>query len=643
MAHEKLKPSFVFDEEKIEKLKQLAPECFEDGKINFETLKQNMGEWAEYEDESLEHFGLFWPGKKMARRAATLPPEGTLEPVFGEGLKPDGSSDEDGINPSKNIFIEGENLEVLKLLQKSYADKIKMIYIDPPYNTGNDFVYDDDFTEPLNEYIRRTGQIDEEGKALTTNKRSDGRFHSKWLSMMYPRLRLARNLLKDDGVIFVSIDDNEVHNLREIMNELFGEECFLGQITWLKKRKGSFLSKKMISLTEYCLVYSKNVDNKLYGGDPDKSESQPLIKRTNSQVELLFPAKSINTKLNDGKYQKGIYGESSSSVEVLNDFEIKKGVIVNEVIVKGPFIWGQEYLNEQLTNGAQLVVNTLNFQVRAFKAENEGEFKGMPSFINGVEIGGTNEDAYEYLKKEFGRDRIFDYTKPVNYLKKLIDAVMHFDNEGYILDFFAGSGSTGHALWKANIEEDRDNKWILVQFPELLEEGNKEQKDPFEFCKENNLNFYLSEITKERLRRVHHRLNLNSGFKCFKLNNSNFKSWTDFQGQNIAQLTAQFEEVANSPFATDWNKNKLFTEIILLEGFPLDAQVEELNIGENAIKKVTSELVSNQLLICLDEQISTSLITDLKIDHNSSFICLDSAISNQDKLRLSDKGLIKTI
>ena len=228
MAHEKLKPNFVFDEEKIEKLKQLAPECFEDGKINFETLKQNLGEWSEEEDESIEHFGLLWPGKKQARRAATLPPEGTLEPVFGDGLKPDGTSDEDGKNPSKNIFIEGENLEVLKLLQKSYADKIKMIYIDPPYNTGNDFVYDDDFTEPLQEYLRRTGQIDEEGKSLTTNKRSDGRFHSKWLSMMYPRLRLARNLLKEDGVIFVSIDDNEVHNLRVIMNEIFGEENGVG-------------------------------------------------------------------------------------------------------------------------------------------------------------------------------------------------------------------------------------------------------------------------------------------------------------------------------------------------------------------------------------------------------------------------------
>ncbi len=207
MAHERLRPQFLFDEEKIRQLKQIAPECFEDGKINFETLRQNLGDWAQDDEEKdLEHFGLFWPGKRDARRIASIPPQGTLEPVYGEGLKADGTPDTDGVNDSKNIFIEGENLDVLKILQKSYAGKIKMIYIDPPYNTGNDFVYDDDFTEPLQEYLRRTGQVDEEGKPLTTNKRSDGRFHSKWLSMMYPRLTLARNLLSTDGLIFISID-----------------------------------------------------------------------------------------------------------------------------------------------------------------------------------------------------------------------------------------------------------------------------------------------------------------------------------------------------------------------------------------------------------------------------------------------------
>jgi adenine-specific DNA-methyltransferase len=259
MAHERLRPEFTFDEAKIEQLKQLAPECFEDGKINFETLRQNLGDWAQDEDDAeLEHFGLFWPGKREARRIAAIPPEGTLEPVFGEGLKADGTPDTDGQNDSRNIFIEGENLEVFKILQKSYANKIKMIYIDPPYNTGNDFVYDDDFTEPLQEYLRRTGQVDEEGKPLTTNKRSDGRFHSKWLSMMYPRLRLARNLLREDGVIFVSIDDNEVHNLRAIMNEIFGEENFIANIIWEKNYAPSNDSKWFSANHDHIVIYSKD-------------------------------------------------------------------------------------------------------------------------------------------------------------------------------------------------------------------------------------------------------------------------------------------------------------------------------------------------------------------------------------------------
>lgn len=226
MPHERLRPGFVFDEERIKQLKQIAPEAFADGKINWETLKEALGNYTEEDNPEVEHFGLFWPGKKEARKLASIPSKGTLIPCPGEGV------DEE---TTRNIFIEGENLEVLKILQKSYAGRIKMIYIDPPYNTGNDFVYEDDFKEPLEEYLRRTGQVDEEGKPMTTNTRADGRFHSKWLSMMYPRLRLARNLLRDDGLIFVSIDDNEITNLRTILNELFGEEQFQSQIVWKNK------------------------------------------------------------------------------------------------------------------------------------------------------------------------------------------------------------------------------------------------------------------------------------------------------------------------------------------------------------------------------------------------------------------------
>ncbi len=628
MAHEKLKPSFVFDEEKIEKLKQLAPECFEDGKINFETLKQNLGEWSEEEDELLEHFGLFWPGKKLARKAATLPPEGTLEPVFGDGLKPDGTSDEDGNNSSKNIFIEGENLEVLKLLQKSYADKIKMIYIDPPYNTGNDFVYDDDFTEPLQEYLRRTGQIDEEGKSLTTNKRSDGRFHSKWLSMMYPRLRLARNLLKDDGVIFVSIDDNEINNLRSIMNEIFGEENFIEQICWKNKYGAGAQTKGFITVHEYILCYSKT----------------PLI---NIDSPLDDEAKKAYNKRDEKFETRGGYFTQPLMTNSLGDrTNLQYPIYFNgeKIIPNKQWVWSEERLLSAIEKN-EVVFNKQkdgSYSVRSKQYlldENGVERKGKPlSVMNGPFTQEGTSDIVDL----FGYNP-FGFVKPVRLIEYLFSFnVNNLENKDEIfLDFFAGSGSTGQAIMNLNQKFNKNLNFICVQIPIEINSNDSNGKRAISELKKSNLPENISELTKQRLRLSGQKNN--QGFKTFRLTNSNYKKWSDYKGQDVVQLTAQFEEEVNSPFAPDWNKNKLFTEILLLEGFPLDSQVEELKIGENAIKKVTSELVSNQLLICLEEKIGATLISELKIDHNSSFICLDSAISNQDKLRLSDKGLIKTI
>lgn len=644
MAHEKLRPEYVFDEEKIAQLKQLAPECFEDGKINFTTLSQNLGDWRQdEEDPELEHFGLFWPGKRDARKAAAIPPEGTLEPVWGDGLKADGTPDTDGVNDSKNIFIEGENLEVLKLLQKSYAGKIKMIYIDPPYNTGNDFVYDDDFTEPLQEYLRRTGQVDEEGKTMTTNKRSDGRFHSKWLSMMYPRLRLARNLLREDGVIFVSIDDNEVHNLKALMNEIFGEENCVGCVTWLKKRKGSFLSKGIISLTEYCLVYTQNPVFNLYGGEADSEESQPLIKRTNSLGTLKIPSNTIKTKLKDGNYSLGIYGIGTSAVNVKNDFVVEKGIILDEINVHGRFIWSQQYLDDQIKNGAKLIVNTMNFQIRAFKPSSIDSYKGFPSFINGVEISGTNEDAYEYLKMELGIENVFSYTKPINYLKEFIRAATIFDKESIVLDFFAGSGSFGHAVNKINEDENYNLKYIQIQLPQIIE-NIKGQEAAFEFCKVNNLKCLISEIAKFRLRKVHLKSKKNKSFKVLRLKKSNFKPWKNYRGTTITDLENELDLFNQNPLCEGFTQDGLFAEIILLEGFTLCSTISQLPlIQSNTIRKVTSEYCDHALLVCLDKEIAKATVSGLQLGENDIFICLDSAISTEDKLRLSDKGLIKTI
>jgi adenine-specific DNA-methyltransferase len=281
------KPHYPFTDEKLAQLKQIVPEAFEDGRLNFDTLREvlepNLEPEGSISDDS-ERFGLLWPGKKEARRLAAIPSKGTLAPVYGQGLKADGTPDTDGTNDSRNVFIEGENLEVLKIMQKAYANRVKMIYIDPPYNTGNDFVYDDNFTEPLEHYLRRTGQIDDEGQKLTTNTKADGRFHSKWLSMMYPRLRLARNLLREDGVIFVSIDDNEVHNLRQLMNEVFGEENLLGLFLWKRRQTTDSRNQNKVSIDhEYIVAFSRTEVGKLKGKmintdkytNPDNDERGP--------------------------------------------------------------------------------------------------------------------------------------------------------------------------------------------------------------------------------------------------------------------------------------------------------------------------------------------------------------------------------
>ena len=268
MATEKIRPSFTFTEDRLAELQAVVPEAFADGKLEWDTLREALGNYLDGDDDNTpaaEHFGLNWPGKREARRLAAKPSHGTLRPAPGEGLNEETTG---------NLFIEGDNLEVLKLLQKSYAGRVKMIYIDPPYNTGNDFVYRDDFSEPLESYLRRSGQSGEGGELLTSNPKSSGRFHTNWLNMIYPRLRLARTLLRDDGVIYVSIDDNEIHNLRAVMDEVFGEENFLDTIIWKKRYGGGAKEKYLVTLHEYVLFYARSVDQLKEINVPTTPESE---------------------------------------------------------------------------------------------------------------------------------------------------------------------------------------------------------------------------------------------------------------------------------------------------------------------------------------------------------------------------------
>ena len=292
-----------------------------------------------------------------------------------------------GSDAPNHILIEGDNLEALTTLAYTHEGKIDVIYIDPPYNTGNkDFIYNDSYVDSEDSYR-----------------------HSKWLSFMSKRLRIAKKLLSDNGVIFISIDDNEQAALKLLCDNPdcgFGADKFVGQLVWFKKRKGSFLSNKVVSLTEYILIYTRNPNIQLFGGLPSNSESQPIIKRTNSPKILTFPANIIKTKLPDGVYPKGVYGVGTSASELLEDVIAQNGTFTTPLVIKAPFVWGQEFLEQELCNGTEVIVNTRNFQVRVIRHNNES-IKAMPSFIDGREAGATNEDAYELLKEVFATDRPF--------------------------------------------------------------------------------------------------------------------------------------------------------------------------------------------------------------------------------------------
>lgn len=430
-------------------------------------------------------------------------------------------NDTDEEKHPNHILIEGDNLHALTALTFTHENKIDLIYIDPPYNTGNkDFIYNDSYVD-----------------------KEDSFRHSKWLAFISKRLHIAKNLLKEDGVIFVSIDDNEDAALKMLCDDIFGETNFLGRLVWFKKRKGSFLSNYVVSMTEYILPYRKSSQlAKLYGAEPNKNETQPLIKRTNSKNVLFFPKKTIITKLKDGEYKKGSYGKGSSSTLVMNDFIVKDGIVISELNLEAPFIWSQDFLNEELANGSEIHINTKNIQPRALR-KNSTSIKAFSSFIDGREFSATNEDAYEDLKEIFKTDRPFQYSKPKELIKKLIRSKSFFDKNLTVLDFMAGSGTTLHALMDLNKEDDLSLKGIMVT---------------------NNENKIAEEVTYERNKRVIQGYKDSKGNKIKGLKNNNLRYYkTDF----VASAKSEYNR-------------RLLTK----------ASVELLNIKENCYHEQTKAL-----------------------------------------------------
>ena len=586
-------------------------------------------------DGNEERYQFTWPDKKKSVLLANAPINKTLRPCREESVD---------FDTTENLYIEGDNLEVLKLLQETYLGKIKMIYIDPPYNTGNDFVYEDDFAQSTDEYLANSGQFDEEGNRMVQNTESNGRFHTDWLNMIYPRLKLAKDLLTDDGVMFISIDDNEVHNLIKNCNEVFGEQNCLGIITWAKKRKGSFLSKKLISLTEYCVVYSKNSENVcLFGGKAEESESQPIIKRTNPLGNLSFKANTVSTKLQDGVYIAGTYGEEVNPVILKNDIKVENGIIVSDFVLSAHFVWSQSFLDNELKKGGRIVINTINLQPRVFRVYDDDNFKGFGSFVNGVSINGTNEDAYEELDKIFGVKKLFDYSKPKNYIKELIKAGTNFDKDCIVLDFFSGSSSTAHAVMQLNAEDGGHRKFIMVQLPEKTDEKSEAYKAGYKT---------ICEIGKERIRRAGQKIrneelgirneelgirnegdssslltpnsSLDIGFRVLKCDTSNMKEVYYNPAEYEVSLFSSLEDNIKE----DRTPEDLLFQVMLDLGILLSSkiQVRSEEVGMRSYSYFDVE--DGYLIACFDKNIDEEVITAIAKQKPYYFVMRDSSMAN---------------
>ena len=596
--------SMNITEENLKAMQQLFPEAFEEGKIDFDVLRQLLGDFV---DDEQERYSFKWNGKGKALRLSQTPSIGTLRPCKEE------SKDWDN---TENLYIEGDNLEVLKLLQKSYYGKVKMIYIDPPYNTGGDFVYKDNFHDNIQNYKEITGQVDGEGNKIDTNTESNGRFHTDWLNMMYPRLRLARNLLTDDGVIFISIDDNEQENLKRLCDEIFGADNFIAQLVWEKKKKGSFLSNDITNVKEYVLVYVKNKTSfsGLIGEITSAVETYPCINAVNKRELRKIPA-GISSKYKEKDFfmAKGTeISDTTMSIVLHSDLVIKDGVLDKELILEGNWRYSQNAMEEYAEENKLYITRdlylrrivdevrnkTLKDLLPRVGSDNDVSYKDDINIMNLNTSGwGSNEDADEELRLLFGVQKLLEYPKPSRLIAKLLVSYRNTTDDIF-LDFFSGSATTAHAVMNLNAEDGGHRKFIMVQLPEPTNEKSEAYKAGYK---------NICEIGKERIRRAGDKIkaeagdkaaDLDIGFKVFKLDSSNLQKWNP-QPDDLVMTLQQ----ATDNFLPDRTEQDVLYEIMLKMGLELTCQIEE----EQAAGETVYIIGGGALMICLGRNITTAV------------------------------------
>jgi adenine-specific DNA-methyltransferase len=637
--------------DKQTELLRLFPEVrTEGGKIDFDRLRLALGETV---DVGKERYGMNWPGKADCFKAIRRPSLGTLLPVREESVN---------FDETENLIIEGDNLEVLKLLQKAYQNKVKMIYIDPPYNTGNDFIYPDNYSENLQTYLEYTGQVDSEGRKFSNNTETDGRFHSKWLNMMYPRLYLARNLLREDGVIFISIDDAEIGNLKMICNEVFGEENFVANLVWEKGRKND--ARRFSVGHDYILAFARNLSCIEEISAPWRESKRGIDAVVDEYKRLRDLFGTDNDKVSAGlvEFYRSLPEDNPAKKYSRSRFVDDRG-IWRDNNIGWPGGGGPRYdLPHPKTgkpckvpdDGWRFIESTMKEKVRdgyIFFREDHTQTPFLKSYLyvenaavatteDGVgdkqQVMGSvfyrhTQPASDVLKGLFD-EKIFENPKDHDILARLIRYCT--GENDIVMDFFAGSGTTAHAVLDLNADAASQRKFILTQLPEPTD--HKDFKT-------------IAEITKERVRRVIQRhekdeegkLNLSNhakeGFRVLKLATSNFNLWTAATETTTPEILEQQLELHIDHIQSGRSNEDLLYEILLKSSFPPTTPIEALTVEGKTVFSVTGY----GMLICLDKQLTHDAIKAMAELKPSLVVCLDEGFAGNDQLKTNAVLIMK--
>ena len=555
--------------------------------VDFDQLRQELSDHVV--DGPRERYQLDWPGKRAAMLAANAPTRSTLRPMLEESVD---------FDTTKNLFIEGDNLEALKILQESYLGKVKLIYIDPPYNTGNDFIYNDDFSQSTRDYLSLTGQVNEGGVRLTTNTESNGRFHSDWLSMMYPRLKLARNLLRSDGMIYVSIDDNEVANLRRLLDLVFGERNFIENYIWESNFRPDNSSRIERENAQHVLCYARDrtAVSSLVGSQKVSEGLPSLTKNSMKESTISLQPEWVDFMLPDGDYPPGT---RSSGYTLVEPIQIRNGKAVKPFSLTGKVIWSQRYLEEQVDSGTRIVIKGDGFVPYSKKTQTAALAPTtlLPRDVVGDVLAG-NADVRSLFAQQ-----VFSHPKPVSLLQYLISSCTHDDPDAIIMDFFAGSGTTGQAVATKNVEDGGRRSWILVQLPEPVPSDSNAAEMGFE---------NIAQISRERMRRCGNSLRSAVGMAVEQF---------DFGFRSLYVEASAFRDVLRSPdvttqlslenatenIATDRSNLDLLFQVLLNWGMDLT-----LSIGfENRDGAEIIDVDGGGLVACFSEVVTNEVVRDI--------------------------------